>query len=54
VSALKFIQSLLRLCTVPAVRAVLSLLAGVAAAVVFSYLLFRLGMPSQPFIYVSF
>jgi hypothetical protein len=37
-----------------AVRAALSLIAGVAAAAVFSYLLFRLGMPSQPFIYVSF
>lgn len=39
---------------IPVVRAALSLLAGVAAAVVFSYLLFRLGLPSQPFIYVSF
>jgi hypothetical protein len=39
---------------IPVARAALSLLAGVAAAVVFSYLLFRLGLPSQPFIYVSF
>jgi len=37
-----------------AVRAALSLLAGVAAGALFSYVLFRLGMPSQPFIYVSF
>jgi hypothetical protein len=39
---------------IPMVRAAFSILAGVAAAAVFSYVLYRLGMPSKPFIYVSF
>ncbi len=33
---------------------VLSLLTGVAAAVVLHYVLYRIGLPSQPFIYVAF
>jgi hypothetical protein len=35
-------------------RAVLSLLAGLAVALMFDYLLYRVGLPSKPFIYVSF
>jgi hypothetical protein len=35
-------------------RAVLSLLAGLAVALMLSYLLYRVGLPSKPFIYVSF
>ena len=34
--------------------AVFSLLAGLAIAVVFDYILYRIGFPSSPFIYVSF
>jgi hypothetical protein len=37
-----------------ALRAFLSLLAGLAVAVMLSYLLYRVGLPSKPFIYVSF
>lgn len=33
---------------------VLSLLAGVAVAVVLHYVLYRVGLPSKPFIYVAF
>jgi hypothetical protein len=32
----------------------LSLLAGLAAALVLHYLLYRVGLPSKPFIYVAF
>jgi hypothetical protein len=35
-------------------RAVLSLLAGLAVALMLDYLLYRVGLPSKPFIYVSF
>jgi hypothetical protein len=31
-----------------------SFLMGLAAAVLFSYVLYRLGLPSKPFIYVAF
>jgi hypothetical protein len=34
--------------------AVLSLLAGLAVALMLHYLLYRAGLPSKPFIYVSF
>jgi hypothetical protein len=34
--------------------AVLSLLAGLAVALVLHYVLYRVGLPSKPFIYVSF
>jgi hypothetical protein len=34
--------------------AALSFIAGLAVALMFSYLLFRIGFPSKPFIYVSF
>jgi hypothetical protein len=37
-----------------ALRAVLSLAAGLLAALLFSYILFRIGLPGKPFIYVSF
>lgn len=37
-----------------ALKVVFSVLAGFAVAVMFDYLLFRLGLPSKPFIYVSF
>jgi hypothetical protein len=44
--------------TPPALKAIVasvfSLMAGVAVALVFDYLLYRMGMPSKPFIYVSF
>jgi hypothetical protein len=39
---------------IPALRAVLSLAAGLLSALVFSYLLYRIGLPGKPFIYVSF
>jgi hypothetical protein len=35
-------------------RAILSLLAGLAVALMLDYLLYRVGLPSKPFIYVSF
>jgi hypothetical protein len=35
-------------------RAVVSLLAGLASALVLHYLLYRVGLPSKPFIYVAF
>jgi len=35
-------------------RALFSLLAGLAVALMISYLLYRVGLPSKPFIYVSF
>jgi hypothetical protein len=34
--------------------AALSFIAGLAVALMFSYLLYRIGFPSKPFIYVSF
>jgi hypothetical protein len=34
--------------------AALSFIAGLAVALMFSYLLYRVGFPSKPFIYVSF
>ena len=34
--------------------ALFSLLAGVAVAVILDYVLYRIGFPSTPFIYVSF
>jgi hypothetical protein len=37
-----------------ALPGLLSLLAGIGVAVMFHYLLYRLGLPSQPFIYVAF
>jgi len=37
-----------------ALTAVLSLLAGMAVALVFHYILYRIGLPSTPFIYVNF
>lgn len=37
-----------------AAAAGLSLLAGVAAALVLHYVLYRIGLPSKPFIYVAF
>jgi hypothetical protein len=39
---------------VPVLRAALSFLAGVALAVMLDYLLYRVGLPGRPFIYVSF
>lgn len=33
---------------------VLSVLAGLAVALVLDYVLYRVGLPSKPFIYVSF
>jgi hypothetical protein len=33
---------------------VLSFAIGLAIAVIFNYVLYRLGLPSKPFIYVSF
>lgn len=39
---------------VPALGAALSFLAGLAVALMLDYLLYRLGMPGKPFIYVSF
>jgi len=38
----------------PLLAAVLSLAAGLAVALVLHYVLYRVGLPSQPFIYVSF
>jgi hypothetical protein len=35
-------------------RVVLSFLAGLTVALMLSYLLYRVGLPSKPFIYVSF
>ena len=35
-------------------RAVLSLAAGLGVALMFHYLLYRVSLPSKPFIYVSF
>jgi hypothetical protein len=40
--------------TLYGLRVVLSLLAGIAVALMLSYLLYRVGLPSKPFIYVSF
>jgi hypothetical protein len=37
-----------------ALAGALSLLAGIAVAIMFHYLLYRLGLPSEPFIYVAF
>ncbi|HEX2852221.1 MAG TPA: hypothetical protein VHO24_03205 [Opitutaceae bacterium] len=37
-----------------AVRQIASLLVGIAVGVAFHYLLFRLSLPVQPFIYVAF
>lgn len=37
-----------------AARQIASLLVGLAVGVVFHYLLFRLSLPVQPFIYVAF
>jgi hypothetical protein len=37
-----------------ALAAVLSLLAGMAVALVLHYILYRIGLPSTPFIYVNF
>ena len=34
--------------------AVFSFMAGLAVALMFTYLLYRIGLPSKPFIYVSF
>jgi len=39
---------------VNALTCALSVLAGAAVAMMFYYLLYRLGLPSQPFIYVAF
>ena len=36
------------------VATLFSLLAGLAVALMFDYLLYRIGFPSKPFIYVSF
>ena len=36
------------------IRHALSLAAGIAAAFAFYYVLYRIGLPSKPFIYVSF
>ncbi len=50
------VRQILRL-PAPAARAAscaLSLLAGVAVAVVLHYVLYRVGLPSKPFIYVAF
>lgn len=38
----------------PVLAAVLSVLTGLAAALVLHYILYRVGLPSKPFIYVSF
>jgi hypothetical protein len=38
----------------PVLAAVLSLLAGMALALMLDYLLYRVGLPGRPFIYVSF
>ncbi len=37
-----------------ALAAALSLLAGMAVALVLHYVLYRIGLPSTPFIYVNF
>jgi hypothetical protein len=37
-----------------AAAAALSLIAGLGVALLFDYLLYRIGLPSTPFIYVSF
>ena len=39
---------------VPVLAAVFSVLAGLAVALMFDYLLYRIGLPSKPFIYVAF
>lgn len=39
---------------VAVLKVIFSVLAGFAVALMFDYLLFRLGLPSKPFIYVSF
>jgi hypothetical protein len=36
------------------VAAVLSVLAGLAVALLFEFLLYRIGLPGKPFIYVAF
>jgi len=38
----------------PWVRAALSFAAGLAVALVFDYIFYRIGLPSKPFIYVAF
>ncbi|HVW20909.1 MAG TPA: hypothetical protein VHC86_06805 [Opitutaceae bacterium] len=38
----------------PILASALSLLAGLAVALVLHYVLYRVGLPSKPFIYVSF
>jgi hypothetical protein len=38
----------------PILAGALSMIAGLAVALMFSYLLYRIGLPSKPFIYVSF
>jgi hypothetical protein len=37
-----------------AFAATLSLMAGLAVALIIDYLLYRMGLPGKPFIYVSF
>jgi hypothetical protein len=37
-----------------ALAVIFSLMAGLAVALMFHYLLYRIGLPSKPFIYVSF
>jgi hypothetical protein len=37
-----------------AIAALFSLMAGIALALMFDYVLYRIGLPSKPFIYVSF
>jgi hypothetical protein len=54
---MKKLKALFALMPPPLVRflaAALSLVAGLAVALVFDYLLYRIGLPSKPFIYVSF
>jgi hypothetical protein len=54
---MKTLKALLALVPPPCIRilgAALSLMAGLAVALMFDYLLYRIGLPSKPFIYVSF
>ncbi|HXQ82087.1 MAG TPA: hypothetical protein VN775_12280 [Opitutaceae bacterium] len=51
------LKALLARVPAPCIRflaAAVSFLAGLAVALMFDYLLYRIGLPSKPFIYVSF
>jgi hypothetical protein len=54
---MKKLKALIALVPPPYIRllaAALSFLAGLAVALMLDYLLYRIGLPSKPFIYVSF